>query len=362
MYERAAREAGLTPVTWFDDSSIPDADVYHAFNVGRPLDLYPKLVQIKRWGHPFVLSTIHNRHEWVTRYRRSDPPAGRLGKVLFRTAIGRSVPVTETLREVAMVAQEGRLARLVDLLPSWITRVRWLLEKADRIALLSREEGVYVGNDYAYTMRPEQALIVPNWVEGLDEISPEMPAIFEDLPESPVLVVGRIEPLKNSLRICRLAERARRHVVFIGRPLHEDSTFCAAFEAEIRRSRYCRWIRGVPRSTLASFYRHGSFLLTASYGEVSPLVDIEALAWGCPVATTKYAVHHEWLPPDTPICDPYDDASILERLAWRPHRLSPRHVVDRDASAAALVRAYRDLARSSRCRPASMGSSGDVTG
>jgi glycosyltransferase involved in cell wall biosynthesis len=182
--------------------------------------------------------------------------------------------------------------------------------------------------------------------------------MFEDLPEAPVLVVGRIEPLKNSLRICRLAESARRPLVFIGLPLHADSTFCATFEAEMRRSRYCRWIRGVPRSTLASFYRHGSFLLNASYVEVSPLVDIEALALGCPVATTKYALHHEWLPPDTPICDPYDDASILERLAWRPHHLSPRHVVDRDACAAELVRAWRDLARSSRGGPASMGSLG----
>ena len=253
-----------------------------------------------------------------------------------------------------MVAREGRPARFVHLVPSWMKRVRWLLEKADRIALLSREEGAYVGKDFAYAMRPEQALTVPNWVEGLGDTSPGIPAVFEDLPEPPVLVVGRIEPLENSLRIRRLAERARRHLVFIGRPLHENSAFCETFEAEIRRSRYCRWIRGVPRSTLAQVYRHGSFLLNASYVEVSPLVDIEALALGCPVATTTSALHHEWLPSDTPTCDPYDDASILARLAWRPHRLSPRHVVDRDACAAALVRAWRDLARSSRGRPAPM--------
>ncbi len=257
-----------------------------------------------------------------------------------------------------MVAQAGRLARLVELFPSWIKRVRWLLEHADRIALLSREEGVYVEKDFAYAMRPEQALVVPNWVEGLGDTSAEIPAIFADLPEAPALVVGRVEPLKNSLRICRLAERARRHVVFIGRPLHEGGAFGAVFDAEVRRSRYCHWIRGVPRSTLATYYRHGSFLLNASYVEVSPLVDIEALALGCPVATTKYALHHEWLPPDTPICDPYDDATICERLAWRPHRLSPRHVPDREACAAALVRAWRDLARSSRSAPAATGSPG----
>ena len=51
------------------------------------------------------------------------------------------------------------------------------------------------------------------------------------------------------------------------------------------------------------------------------MVDVEALALGCPVSTTMYAMHHQLLPPDTPLCDPYDDRSILDRLQWRPGRL-----------------------------------------
>ena len=60
MYERVVREAGLRPITWFDNSSIPPADVYHAFNVDRPLELYPKLAEVKCRGRPFILSTIHH--------------------------------------------------------------------------------------------------------------------------------------------------------------------------------------------------------------------------------------------------------------------------------------------------------------
>jgi hypothetical protein len=36
-------------------------------------------------------------------------------------------------------------------------------------------------------------------------------------------------------------------------------------------------------------------------------VDVEALALGCPIATTRYAAHHELLPADTPVCDSCDD-------------------------------------------------------
>ena len=94
---------------------------------------------------------------------------------------------------------------------------------------------------------------------------------------------------------------------------------------------------------MAAFYRHSSFLLNASLLEVSPLVDIEALQFGCPVTTTKYALHHDLLPPRTPVCDPYDDGSIVDRLRWRPARLPPGSPVDGERCKQDLVETYRVL-------------------
>ena len=344
MYDRVVREAGLKAITWFDDSPVPPADVYHAFNVGRPLELYPKLAEVKRRGRPFILSTIHQPHEWLTKYYMSQPPGGVLGRLLFRSVLGRSTPVREAIREIATVAQNRRIASLRALVPSWRQRVRWLLRNADRIMLLTASEGTYVRTDLAYDIPHHQQVIVPNWPEGLGDASAGKPNAFDGLPEPPVLVVGRIEPLKGSLRLARLAERACRHVVFVGRPLHGDSAFARAFQAEVQRSQYSRWIGGVPRSMLAAFYRHSSFLLNVSLVEVSPMVDVEALALGCPVSTTMHAMHHELLPPDTPVCDPYDEASILDRLQWRPSRLAPSQVVDRETCERRLVDTYFALA------------------
>ena len=283
MYERVVREAGLRPTTWFDDSSIPPADVYHAFNVDRPLELYPKLAEVKRRGRPFILSTIHHPHEWLTKYYAT----GARGSLLYRSALGRSIPARETIREIVTVARDRRIARLPALIPSWRQRVRWLLRNADRIMLLTGSEGTYVQTDFAYEISRRQQVIVPNWSEGLGDASAGKPDAFAGLPEPPVLVVGRIEPLKGSLRIARLAELACRHVVFVGLPLRGDSAFTRAFRAAVRGSQYAKWIGGVPRSMLAAFYRHSSFLLNVSFVEVSPLVDVEALALGltCPVSS-----------------------------------------------------------------------------
>jgi glycosyltransferase involved in cell wall biosynthesis len=341
MYERVVREAGLRPTTWFDDSSIPPADVYHAFNVDRPLELYPKLAEVKRRGRPFILSTIHHPHEWLTKYYAT----GARGSLLYGSALGgRSIPARETIREIVTVARDRRIARLLALIPSWRQRVRWLLRNADRIMLLTDSEATYVQTDFAYEIPRHQQVIVPNWSEGLGDASAGKPDAFAGLPEPPVLVVGRIEPRKGNLRIARLAERARRHVVFVGLPLNGDVAFARAFHVAVQRSQYSRWIAGVPRSMLAAFYRHSSFLLNVSFVEVSPLVDVEALALGCPVSTTMYAMHHQLLPPDTPLCDPYDDRSILDRLQWRPGRLPPRQLVDREMCARRLVDTYLALA------------------
>jgi glycosyltransferase involved in cell wall biosynthesis len=347
MYERVVREAGLSPTTWFDDSSIPPADVYHAFNVDRCLELYPKLAEVKRRGRPFILSTIHQPNEWLLKYYASQRPGGALGSLLFRSPLGRSKCALETIREIVTVARDRRIARLPALIPSWRQRVRWLLRNADRIMLLTGSEGTYVQTDFAYEISRRQQVIVPNWSEGLGDASAGKPDAFAGLPEPPVLVVGRIEPLKGSLRIARLAELACRHVVFVGLPLRGDSAFTRAFRAAVQRSQYAKWIAGVPRSTLAAFYRHCSFLLNVSFVEVSPLVDVEALALGCPVSTTMYAMHHQLLPPDTPVCDPYDDRSILDRLQWRPSRLPPRQLVDRETCARRLVDAYLALTHAS---------------
>ena len=344
MYQRVVREAGLRPTTWFDNSPIPPADVYHALNVDRPLELYPKLAEVKRRGRPFILSTIHHPNEWLTKYYRSQLSAGVFGRVLYRSPLGRSMPARETIREIVTVARDRRIARVLHLVPSWRRRVQWLLRNADRIMLLTGSEAAFIQTDFAYEIPSHQQVIVPNWSEGLGDPSAAKPDAFAGVPEPPVLVVGRIEPRKGSLRISRLAERARRHVVFVGVPVNGDGAYARAFHVAVQRSQYSRWIGGFPRSMLAAFYRHSSFLLNVGFVEVSPLIDVEALALGCPVSTTKYAMHHELLPPDTPLCDPYDDLSILDRFQWRPARLPPRQLVDREMCARLLVDTYLALA------------------
>jgi glycosyltransferase involved in cell wall biosynthesis len=344
MYDRAARAAGLTTVTWFDDRPPPEANVFHAFNVDRPLELYPKLRDVRRRGRPFVLTTIHHPSPWLVRFRRAEPPTGRLGHLLYSSRFGQSVPSTEPLREIAILLQQGRWRHLRDLRPTWLERVQWLLAHASRILFASAAEETCVRTDLACAT-DGRSTVVPNWVDDVGDAPGRCPALFESLREPPVLVVGRIEPRKNSLHIAQVAESVGRPVVFVGRPHPSERRYVAEFERILGSGRATYWVPGVPRPEMAQFYAHAAFLLNASFVEVSPLVDIEALAFGCPVVTTPYALHHELLPPATPCCDPYEPDSIAAWLQWRPSRLVPQHVVDPARCRRDLVGTYVALAR-----------------
>jgi len=341
MYDRAARDAGWSTVCWFGDEPMPDADVYHAFNIDRPLELYPKLRRVREADRPFVLSTIHHPNAWLEKFRAAHPPGGHLGAVFYRSPVGRSVAAGESIKELARLLRQGRIGRVPDLVPGWSARVRWLLREAAAVTLLAGAEGPWIERDFGAALDPRRTVILPNWVEGISA-----PAGVPDVEAArdAILVVARIEARKNVLQAARWLERAGVRALFLGRPNPNEPGYARAFEQAVGMARHVRWIPGVPRETLAGYYAAGRALLNPSFVEVSPLVDIEALAHGCPVITTRYALHHELLPAGIPQVDPYDEATVLAAVPNPPARMPPRLVTDPAACRRTLLETYWNLA------------------
>lgn len=337
MYDRAAQAAGWRTVAWFDDKPRPPADVYHAFNIDRPLELYPKLRQAREAGRPFVLSTIHHPNPWLEKFRTLHPPGGRMGALFYRSPVGRSVAAGESVKELARLIRQGRFGHLADLVPGWSSRVRWLLREASAVTLLAGAERPWLERDFGVAIEPARAVVLPNWVEGISAVAGPVDV---EAARDAILVVARIEARKNVLQTARWLESAGLKTLFLGRPNPNEPDYAREFEQVVGGARHVRWVPGVPRETLAGFYGVGRTLLNASYVEVSPLVDIEALAQGCPVITTRYALHHELLPAGTPQVDPYHEASVIAAVRQPTARRAPKLVTDPGACREILLRCY----------------------
>jgi len=344
IYDRTARLAGLTTLTWFDDRPLPDADVYHAFNIDRPLELYPKMRSVVARGRPFVISTIHHPNAWVEKYISIHSPGGPFARAVSGLPFASRTSIREPIKEVVRLFMQRRMNHVSELFPPWRSRIRWLLREAAKILVLSTEERLWLERDFGVATRDDRVAWVPNWVEGIERKPTQLESLSA-FSEAPVVVVGRIETRKNVLRVARLAEALNRPILFVGRANPNEAHYRQEFESIVKRGSYVHWIPGVPRDEMGAYYLNASFLLNASYVEVSPLVDIEAISFGCPVVTTSYALHHEILPACIPTVDPYDSGALSGVLRSRPSRIQPREVVDAAASQQQLLACYSETTR-----------------
>lgn len=344
-YQAAASEAGWETLQWFDDASLPDAALYHAINLDRPYDLYPKMQRVHASGRPFIISSIHRPNAWLEKFRRAHPPHGWAGRLLYRSPLGNRVGRSETIKDAVRLVQQRRLRHWKEIFPGWTARAQWLIRNARKILLLSWREAEAFAPDFHLPLSADKMRLVPNWLSALGGGESSPPAVFLDFPEPPVIVVGRIEAAKNSLKLARLAGRLGRPLVFIGQRNPYEPAYGQEFQQAVAVHRCLRWIPGVPREALAGYYEHAAFLLNASYFEGCPWVDMEALYFNCPLITTRYALHHEFLPADVPKCDPYNDQELTAFLQSRPARRGPLQPINPQSCKTELMNLYSELSR-----------------
>jgi glycosyltransferase involved in cell wall biosynthesis len=165
--------------------------------------------------------------------------------------------------------------------------------------------------------------VIPNAVE--DVFTPDGPRAEGDY----VLAVGTLEPRKNLARIAQAVDGELRVVGARGwRGVDPPANVT--------------WLGDVPDEELARLYRGARCLVYASLYEGFGIPVAEALACGCPVATSRESPMAE-LAPDAALVDPYDVDSIREGIA-RAQRVDPRRGPSWADVAAMTHAVYEELA------------------
>lgn len=306
---RMAVDAGFEVTTWTSSSTYVDADLYHAFNIDRPLEIFPRLKKVVKGGKRFVITTLHHPNCWVERFRTEAYGLSKNSKFFYRSSLGKTSCRAETIKEFVRQAIKRRFEPTT-VSHSWLNRIQWILNHSDALLLQSRLEANYIMADYGVSIAEDLLVPLPN---------PAMPHIVQPATSADgkswdALFVGRIEVRKNPLSLALAAIKANKRVLFIGKPNANEPGYVAQFSKLIDTNSLLQWIKGVSREELQGYYRQAGVLINPSYVEVSPIVDIEALANNCPLITTKYALHHEFLPEAFATCDPYSIDSITDCL------------------------------------------------
>jgi len=104
-----------------------------------------------------------------------------------------------------------------------------------------------------------------------------------------VIVVGRVEPRKNTLDIAHLLRGQGVRVVFVGAPNEKHRAYIRKFRQIIDCDKDMIWLGRQPASRIKSLLAGSTVYLNLSWYEVVSQADIEATSQGCRVVTTEHS-------------------------------------------------------------------------
>ncbi|MHB1701287.1 MAG: glycosyltransferase [Acidobacteriaceae bacterium] len=139
-------------------------------------------------------------------------------------------------------------------------------------------------------------------------------AALSTLRDIDVCVVGRIEARKNQIAILKALDKLGISGVFVGLENANHKRYCAKFKERIAESK-SDYIGGAPHGDIVQIMRRSKAHVSASWFEVSSLVDIEAYFCGCQVVSSLCGGTREILGERALYIDPGSEESIERAIA-----------------------------------------------
>lgn len=310
-YIEAGRKVGNDGRCRYEGTLIHDCtadlsgfDLVHLTNIDRPVDTYASFLSAARAGKPIFLSPIHHSYTEIQRYELE----GRYGMFRLLSRI-LDFDRREYLRSFA---RSKRYPELLSLTSRMIRRgmrnsQRAILAGVDRILVLTEKEKNDILRDFG-TLAEERFLQIPNGFEG--EKGSRLETRVRDLD---VCVVGRIEARKNQVVVLRVLEQLGLSGIFVGRENPNHRSYCRTFKNMIARSS-SRHFAGLPHEEILRIMRRSRVHVSASWCEVSSLVDLEAFHAGCQVVSSQCGGTREILGESAQYVDPGSDKCIQEAI------------------------------------------------
>jgi glycosyltransferase involved in cell wall biosynthesis len=322
QYIRAGADA--TPETSFTgevvhrlDADLAAFDVIHLTNIDRPVETDHFFRAAKETGKPVVLSPIHHSYREIARFEqqgRGGIIGALLGKFDFRQleqlrAVVRCRRYKDLLRPTARVLTRGIGKCQAE-----------ILEGVDHVLVLTDKERRDIGTDFADAKRINFIHLKNGF-----QIAPMNDAVFSQPRDIDVCVVARVEARKNQIMILDALEKLSLGATFIGHENPNHKRFCQQFRENIAASR-STYAGGMTQAETALVMRRAKVHVSASWFEVSSLVDIESYFAGCQVVSSACGGTNELLGDLAQYVNPGSPESIQNGISQAMQRYAERGV------------------------------------
>lgn len=283
-------------------------DLVHLFNLMRPQETLPQVLQARRQGRKVALSTIYGPYVDFDRSQRRG-----LAGVMARTLPHSWFEYTKTAGR-AVVNREMNAGVFRLLLTGSRRAQRSIVEMTDVFLPNSGSEMKRVWSDFPESLgRPWRA--VPNAVDtALFGPGKGEAGVAPSWAEGAILSVARIEGRKCQLELVRAAKRLGRPLAVIGKPGPNSYDYFKQIQAEAEGNPLIHLEGYVAHDDLAPIYRAAKVHALVSWMETPGLSSLEAAAMGCNVVLTKKGDAWDYFGDQGFYCEPDSIDSIASAL------------------------------------------------
>ena len=249
-------------------------------NIDRPIEAYETAKAAVSCGVRTHLVALHHPRDAVESYLRNIPVSL---KSAFARASGYDAFRYEQLH--CMAHQFMDIAKLKR--PRYYNLRKcqeYLLDYCSSVFVVNPLESAAIVSDLdiTFSTSTERFIELPHPIE-LPSIS-EKPVVDGDY----LLVPGRLEFRKNQLYVAKIAaDFMDRQFVFVGKPSNSEYRYVQSLMRQISLSHNCRLIDHCEPYVFWNLVAHAKAVISASWFEVTSLIEIGALHFGVPVLSNN---------------------------------------------------------------------------
>lgn len=306
-------------------------DVIHFFNLGRPESLLPLLPHIQ--NKPLVVSTIFVDYTLTERHH----PA-LLRRFLFKTLGVNAIEYLKTLARVlkGQIKTSGNY-----FLMGHHQSIKKILKRANLLVTSSDAEMARIQRNFDHKV---PTLTLPLGLQPTFKNTPP----FVGVRNQAVLCVGRIEPLKNQLRLIEVCTENQWPLTIVGAVSPQQKKYFAACKKAA--GAMVQFLPHADVRTLQTLYQTHAVHAGASFFETFHLATLEALALGCRPVMGAATDAAEVFRSHAILVDPTSKASIASGIQkafdWPVTPTEQESIslqFDWQAHADGLVKSYQNL-------------------
>lgn len=293
------------------EPNLDGYDIIHLFNISRVDETWIQFKNAKRQNKKVVISTIYHSKKQIRDYEEN----GINNKIINLIKDENKIQSLKTLARI--IYSRGNFNTFFrQIRRGYVNQQKDIINNADMILPNSNMELEFIVDELNLDVGKIKYYVIPNGVElNITNIESTNKSInrkyaYKDF----IFCAGRIEPLKNQIKLIEALDKTNYSIVFAGGINKKHKKYYKKFMSMVEKNEKIHYLGLVDKNEMNNLYRAAKITILPSWFETTGLTGIESIYQGTPAIVTNRGYTKEYYSDYVVYCDPSDSDSIRDSI------------------------------------------------